>query len=123
MNYYIHDIPGRLRVKTPVIKGNDNAADDVQKILNVIEGIDSTSVNTTTGSVVINYNARAVQSGKIIDTLKEKGYLDPSKAETNDDYLEAAVSRVGGVVSKALLGLLLEKTFEGSALSLLTVLI
>lgn len=123
MSYYIHDIPGRLRVKTPVIKGNGNAAKEVQKILDVIEGIDSTSVNTTTGSVVINYNARAIQSDKIIDTLKDKGYLDLAKVETKDDFIEAAVSKVGGVVSKALIGLLLEKTFEGSALSLLTVLI
>jgi copper chaperone CopZ len=123
MSYYIHDIPGRLRVKTPAIKGNGNAAEEVQRLLNVIEGIDSTSVNTTTGSVVINYDAKAVQSGKILDTLKDSGYLDPSKTVTNDDYFEAAVSKVGGVVSKALIGLLLEKTFEGSALSLLTVLI
>ncbi len=80
MSYYIHDIPGRLRVKTPVIKGNGNAAEEVQRILNVIEGIDSTSVNTTTGSVVINYNARAVQSEKIIDTLKDNRLSRPRQS-------------------------------------------
>jgi copper chaperone CopZ len=84
MSTYIHDIPGRLRVKTPAIKGNDNAAAEVQRLLKIIEGIDSTAVNTTTGSVVINYNAKAVQSGKILDTLKESGYLDPSKVVTNE---------------------------------------
>jgi copper chaperone CopZ len=123
MGYYIHNVPGRLRVKTPSIKNNSDAAQEVQKILDVIEGIDSTSVNTVTGSVIVNYDARMVRSDHILDALQERGYLDPSKAITNDQYVEAAVSKVGGLVSKALLGFFLEKAFEGSALSLLTVLI
>jgi copper chaperone CopZ len=123
MAYYIHNIPGRLRVKTPLIKGNNNAATELQRILDKIEGIDSTSVNTLTGSVIINYNTRSLSSDTLIDTLKDEGYLDLSKVETNDDYVEAAVSKVGGVISKALIGIFLEKAFEGSALSLLTVLI
>lgn len=123
MAHYIHDIPGRLRVKMPAIKGNSNAAGELQRILDEIEGIDSTSVNTLTGSVIVNYDTRSLKSDVILDTLKERGYLDPSKVITNDQYVEAAVSKVGGVISKALIGLFLEQVFEGSALSLLTVLI
>lgn len=123
MACYIHNVPGRLRVKTPSIKGNQTTAEDLQEILRKIEGIDSTAVNLLTGSIVINYNCRIVAPEEILNALKQTGYVDPSSAITNDQVIETAVSKAGGVVGKALLGMLFEKALEGSALSLLTVLI
>ncbi|NTU48428.1 MAG: heavy-metal-associated domain-containing protein [Syntrophobacteraceae bacterium] len=124
MSTYIHNVPGRMRVKIPHMKRNQSSAEELQRILNQIEGIDSTAVNTLTGSIVINYDSRLIGPNRILNALKDKGYVDPSKAMmTNDDVIESAVSKAGGVLGKALLGLLVEKTFEGSALSLLTVLI
>ena len=123
MGYYVHDIPGRLRVKIPLAKGRPDTAEEIEKLLKAIEGIDSTAMNTTTGSVVINYNIKALSSDKILSALNQKGYFDRSKVATRDDYLQETASRVGSVVSRALVGLVLEKTFEGSMLSLLTVLI
>ncbi len=124
MSTYIHNVPGRMRVKIPHMKRNQSSAEELQRILNQIEGIDSTAVNTLTGSIVINYDSRLIGPNRILNALKDRGYVDPSKAMmTNDDVIESAVSKAGGFLGKALLGLLVEKTFEGSALSLLTVLI
>ncbi len=123
MGCYVHDIPGRLRVKIPQAKGRPDTAQEIEKLLRDIEGIDSTASNTTTGSVVINYNSRTLSSDKILSALNQKGWLDRSKVATYDDVLQETVSRVGSVVSRALVGLVLEKTFEGSMLSLLSVLI
>jgi hypothetical protein len=123
MGCYVHDIPGRLRVRIPSIKGNPETAEDVRRILKAIEGIDSTAVNTVTGSVVINYNIKTLDSEKILSTLDQKGYFHRSQAITSDEYIQSTVSKVSGVVGKALIGLFLEKTFEGSMLSLLTVFI
>jgi copper chaperone CopZ len=123
MSYYIHSVPGRLRVKIPFVKGNPNTAADVSRLLEKIDGIDSTAVNTLTGSVLINYDSKSVNSDKILNALTQKGYVDPSKTVTNDAYVQAAVSKAGGVVSKALLGIFLNMALEGSPLSLLTVLI
>ena len=123
MECYVHDIPGRLRVKIPQAKGRPDTAQEIEKLLRAIEGIDSTASNTTTGSVVINYNSRTLSSDKVLSALNQKGWLDRSKVATHDDVLQETVSKVGSVVSRALVGLVLEKTFEGSMLSLLTVLI
>ena len=123
MGYYVHDIPGRLRVKISQAKSRPDTAQEIEKLLRAIEGIDSTATNPTTGSVVINYNSRTLSSDKILSALNQKGWLDRSKVATHDDVLQETVSRVGSVVSRALVGLVLEKTFEGSMLSLLTVLI
>jgi copper chaperone CopZ len=105
------------------VKGNPNTAADVARLLEKIDGIDSTAVNTLTGSVLINYDSKSVNSDKILNALTQKGYVDPSKTVTNDAYVQAAVSKAGGVVSKALLGIFLNMALEGSPLSLLTVLI
>ena len=64
MGYYVHDIPGRLRVKIPLAKGRPDTAEEIEKLLKAIEGIDSTAMNTTTGSVVINYNIKALTSDR-----------------------------------------------------------
>lgn len=123
MSYYVHDIPGRLRVKIPSIKGSPNAANNVEGLLKAIEGIDSTAVNTLTGSIVINYNAGTVSSNEVLRILEEKGYFEAPNVVSNEKYIEAAVSKAGNFVGKAVLEILIAKAFEGSALSLLTALI
>lgn len=123
MGYYLHDIPGRLRVKTPLIRRNPNLAQEVQDLLRPILGIDSVMVNTVTGSIVIHYDSRQVRSKEILDILKKTGYFDPSKAITNDQYVHAAISKTGNVIWKALFGAFVGEALEGSALSILAILI
>lgn len=123
MGYYLHDIPGRLRVRIPLAKGRPDTAEEIEELLKAIEGIDSAATNTTTGSVVINYNSKTLTSNKILSALNQNGWFDRSKEATHDDVLQETVSKVGSVVSRALVGLVLEKSFEGSMLSLLAVLI
>ena len=123
MSYYVHNIPGRLRVKTPIVKGDPDTAEDIRKILETVVGIDSTAVRPLTGSVIINYDSKTVDSATILDILRRKGYFDASKVQTKDDYMETAITKAGGIIGKALFGFFLEKAFEGSALSLLSVLI
>ena len=123
MSYYIHDIPGRLRVKNPLIKSYHKIAWDIQQLLNQIDGINSTAINTVTGSIIINYDSKTVSSKKILDTLKYEGYFDISKAITNDQYIHAAVSSAGKLVWKTIFGAIAGEAFEGSALSFLAVLI
>jgi copper chaperone CopZ len=123
LSYYVHNIPGRLRVKIPSIKGSPNAANHVEQLLKAIEGIDSTAVNTVTGSILINYDTRVVSSEAVLGILEQKGYFEALKSLANNNYIEAAVSRAGSLVGKAVLGAMLEKAFEGSALSLLAALI
>jgi copper chaperone CopZ len=123
MSYYIHKVPGRLRVKTPVVKRNQEAADEIRKILSTMNGIATVDINLTTGSILINYNPKTVEDKDIVNTLQRKGYFDTSKALTNDEYLQKAASRAGSLVGKAIFGTFVESALEGSALSLITLLI
>ncbi|MGO9611517.1 MAG: HMA2 domain-containing protein [Dissulfurispiraceae bacterium] len=123
MSYYIHNVPGRLRVKTPIVKKNKDAADEIRKTLSTMSGIATVDINLTTGSILINYNPKTIQYKDIVSTLQRRGYFDMSRAITNDQYIVRAASQAGNVVGKALLGTFVEKALEGSALSLLTLLI
>ncbi len=123
MSYYIHDIPGRLRIKTPLIKRNQDMAEDAQRALRFTDGIDSISVNIVTGSIVINYDKNIISSMEIINILKERGYIDISKAITNDEYIHQAATNIGHAVVKTLFGTFIDSALESSALSFIAILV
>jgi len=81
MGCYVHEIPGRLRVKIPLVKGRPGTAQEIEKLLRAIEGIDSTATNTTTGSVVINCNSKTLTSDKILSALNRSGWFERTKGE------------------------------------------
>lgn len=123
MGYYLHVVPGRVRVKIPLIKGDERKAQDIESNLTNLRGVHSVSANSLTGSVVVCYDSDLVGSDDILQILKKQGYFDESKVVTNDQYIQNAASKVGQSIGKALFGLAIEKAFEGSGLSILAALI
>jgi cation transport ATPase len=123
MSYYMHNVPGRLRIKSPLLKRKSGAADELKKTLSTMQGIAAVDFNPTTGSLLINYNHRTTSHQDIVRLLERKGYFDSAKATTNDQYINTAAEKTGRVIGKVALGLAVEKAFEGSALSLLALLL
>lgn len=123
MSFYMHDVPGRLRVKTPMLKRNEQAAYDVRKVLGTIQGVATIDINPTTGSLLVNYNPKAVRSAEIVAELKRKGYFDPARAVNNDDYVRGAVTKAGNVFTRALTGSFVDVALEGTGLSFLSILL
>ena len=93
MSYYLHHVPGRIRVKSPIVKGKKRVADEVLSLLKEIDGVDNVDVNLTTGSLLINYDPEQVHRDDIVYALHGNGYFDPSKAITNDQYIQKAASK------------------------------
>lgn len=94
MSYYIHDVPGRLRVKSPIIKRNKDAADEVERLVGMVDGVHMVDVNLLTGSLLVNYNPKIAKYHDIVNLLQTNGYFDHSKAITNDQYIHQAASKV-----------------------------
>ena len=122
MNYYIHTTPGRLRLKNPLFK-NKNTHDHIKMLLSGLIGIATIDINNTTGSLTIHYNASQINDKDIINTLQRAGYFDETKAISNDQYIQTAASKAGKVLGRAAFGVFVDKAFEGSALSLLGLLL
>ncbi|MBF0398195.1 MAG: hypothetical protein HQK78_15570, partial [Desulfobacterales bacterium] len=85
-SYYLHDIPGRLRIKSPKLKKNKKAVTEVKNMFNGINGISNLDFNLNTGSMLVSYDSKAVNKNNIINLMNEKGYFDKSKAIDNDKY-------------------------------------
>jgi copper chaperone CopZ len=123
MSYYCHSTPGRLRIKTPIIKQNPVEIEKVRGTLRALSGVNAVSINALTGSITINYSGGATDSESILSILKEKGYYRISPIEEQEHPIENAVAKVGTTVGKAIVGAFVEKAFEGSMLSFLALLI
>jgi copper chaperone CopZ len=124
MSYYFHAVPGRLRIKSPLVKGmNNDALVEIKGLLNSISGIKSFDINTVTGSIVINYQPKVIAEKEIVTRLRSAGYFDPSRAVTNDHYIYNAISSIGHAVNKGVVGTFVGAAFEGTALSYLAVLL
>jgi len=52
-----HQVPGRVRMKIPAGKGNPELLQQIGEVFGVIPGIEEITVNPTTGSVVLHYDA------------------------------------------------------------------
>ena len=113
MSYYFHNIPGRLRIKSPAIKNNRNAAEELKSSMSMLKGIISVDINPTTGSLLVKYDHETLHYKYIVDILQRKGYFDMSKAATNDQYIQSAVSKTFNVISKVVLGSFAEQAIEG----------
>jgi len=123
VSYYIHNVPGRLRLKSPIIKKNGNLADEIRKTLSTMNGIATVDINLTTGSLLVNYNPKTTSHKDIISILQRKGYFDATRATTNEQYIHHVASKAGHIVGKAVLGAFVQEALEGSAFSLLAALL
>jgi hypothetical protein len=123
MSYYLHELPGRVRIKIPTLKRNPQEATRLQNFLEEIAGIESASINTVTGSVLIKFDEIAINPHEIMHLLTHEGFIDLAKLITSRQDFEDGFSRAGAVASRALLGLVIGKAVEGTPLTLLTALI
>lgn len=123
MSYYIHQIPGRLRIKSPAVRRNQAAAETVSVLLTALAGVRSVAINTVTGSIIVCYDPKTISSETIVGPLKRNGYFDASKAMTHDQVIQRAASKAGLFLSRTFFGAVVETAFQGSAWSFLAILI
>src|SRR5271157_4001438 len=103
---YIHNVPGRVRIKNDVLKRNSDSVDEIRKVLSTIRGIGTVDINLTTGSILIHYNPKVTNYEEIAGILKNRGFFDSSRAVTNDEYLKEKVSKVVETLLMAVAGAL-----------------
>lgn len=123
MGYYVHEVPGRLRIKIPSLKNNSREAGNVRRLLEDFSGVTSASVNTVTGSVVVGFDPRALTSQGILHALAQHRYIDLREAIGSASAPKDPMVQMGAALSKVAVGLVLDRAFGGTPLSLLTALI
>jgi hypothetical protein len=82
-----HHVPGRLRFRSALLKGNARASEQTQRYLAEIRGATSARANPTTGSVLLEYDPDVISPSKVSDVLAAHGYiLRATDAEAEGGY-------------------------------------
>lgn len=123
MKYYVHQVPGRLRIKIPSLRSSAEQAQKIQGVLEELNGVESAAANPVTGSVLVLYDRETVDSEEILEALEDRGYLDKSSILSSQDQDSGSFSRHQEVIGKALFGWAVGKALENTGLSFLTALI
>lgn len=93
MTCYEHHVPGRLRIRTSVVKNNKACSEEVRRLLCSVPGVEKVDINLTTGSCLVTYDTSATTRDHIVSLLSSKGFFDQSKAITHDEYFQRMASR------------------------------
>ena len=123
MSYYLHHIPGRMRVKIPLLKERPAVVAEIQERLQTMDGVERVQINIITGSVLIYYDPDVVQSNQLIQMLKNHDYFDETMAVSHDDYMRDAAARATRKIGKVVFGWAVGKTLEANGLAFLAALI
>ena len=118
--YYVHEVPGRVRIRIPSLKRDLKKASRLKDLLMTLAGVGLVSVKTLTGSVVVQFDPQIINSYTILMLLMQEGYIDFKAAISQENHVETALSGVGEAASKALLGLVLDRALQGTPFAILT---
>lgn len=121
MACYVHDVPGRLRVKTLAVKNDSVRAWQVRSCLEGINGVLETGVSTITGSVVVKYDTRLLNSTIILNILRDQGHIQHAYPLANNKAIPGA--HPAQKVADTLVTKLIEVIVERSAAALIAAVI
>lgn len=123
MTAYFHSVPGRLRIRTPLLKTNPGLANGIKTAVTTLPGIDDISVNPTTGSVVTYYDPERIGPDEIMAFFSANKWIDGRNLVPHDRYVNENLSKVGARLGRVLFSWAVGKTLEANGLSLIAALI
>jgi hypothetical protein len=116
---YIHDLPGRLRVRSATIKRNPREAQRIHAAVSAMEGVSAVEVNLRTGSLTVAYAIEETSSLRLLGALDGMGYTLPVTSPRPSE----ALARVGERVVKVAVRVTIDALIERSAIALVRALI
>lgn len=114
MSCYVHNVPGRLRIRASSLKHHHQDAFTLCKKLEKADGIDKTEFNPKAGSLIIYYDVQQLGAEDILYQLHKTDLLKGCPTSTHHH----SASRMGTMLGSALFGTLVKKSIETSVLSI-----
>lgn len=126
MSFYLHHVPGRLRIQTPELRKSKQAARAVCGTLAMMDGVADTRVNPTIGSLLVLYDHRRLKSAMLWDRLCACGLVTGATPIADDDGVTRVTQRGpqttegGSELVSAVAGIAAEKVLERFAIALIS---
>lgn len=74
-DYYMHHLPGRIRIRSPFLRGCFRSVTTARDHLHELPGVISSTTNVLTGSILIRYDTKITTSAPIVNKLRLLGFL------------------------------------------------
>lgn len=71
MNCYIHVLPGRIRIRTDLLKRNQMMAYHLKKNLSSLKGVESVLINSITGSLLIYFDVIDINTQTLLKNIAQ----------------------------------------------------
>ncbi|MEW6595446.1 MAG: HMA2 domain-containing protein [Thermodesulfobacteriota bacterium] len=119
MNCYVHQVPGRIRVKVPHLKNRHACCGKLERALQNHHGVRAATANPLTGSIVVNYDPAAINAENVLAVLKANRYFDEAWAQPVGSYTSKMAADAGAKIGKAVFGWAVGRALDANGLSLL----
>ena len=113
MSQYIHQVPGRIRVRSRAFRCRSRRARAAEGKLRAMVGVRQVRVNPPAGSITVHYDPAVLKKSHLLAALEETGCLGATSR--NDE----GVRKMGEVFGRALVGAVVQKAIEQSARTLI----
>ncbi len=125
MMLYVHHVPGRLRLQTPMLKRRPQAAQSARDAAMAVLGVTGARASATTGSLLITYDRCRVTPATLWEKLREQGIAaGPLPIKEGMAVTRTRIRCAGGgrrTLFEIVAGVCLDKLLERSAAALLGV--
>jgi hypothetical protein len=119
MGYYLHHVPGRIRIKIPQIKHRPDQAGKIREMLKEQGGISQMNINLSTGSVVVYYDPETLTATQILTLLKHNGFFDEAMTYGAPEEIDRISSKACETFGKAIFGWTVGRILDANGLSFL----
>lgn len=119
---HVHYVAGRLRLKFAKLKNQQELARTLEQTICCLDGITLVQTNTITGSLLVHYDVRGKDEQALLCAIEQ---VNRQYGLTSASWFQAANAVPGPLRTShenemvgALIGLVIEKVLERSALAL-----
>ena len=119
MGCYVHNVPGRLRVKSGDLKNKSRDARSIKKLFSSLYGIDEVRSNALTGSIVIHYDPDVYSSDQILNILRYNEIIGSNQPVVYEKPIDQQSTKAGEALGKAVFSWAVGKALENSGLGFL----
>jgi hypothetical protein len=106
---HIHHVPGRLRIRVAELKRDTERAETVRNAVAIAAGVKSVEVNAITGSLIVYYDATALNASALLALIGEHCDVRHGRA------VQPEGAHLQSKVAEAVFWYALEKMVERSA--------
>jgi Heavy metal associated domain 2 len=94
-----HHIPGRLRLRSALLKDNPRVAEEATRRLADIEGVTSATANPSTGGLLLSYDPGMLPPRDLLELLADQAHisaLDQTPAAAGGDWIDKLANVIKG---------------------------